>query len=267
MYSRNLLALAGLYALTSAAPNPVPQSVASIQANIQAAQGVILTIINDLAQQRSAVADFSALQAGLAPLVTFTCPPAAPLAAATSSNQAIQYLQEVQLELNIVSLAIQDADSAGAQNGVCTALGYFTAAGAFITPSGQPTPTSPTPTSPSTTSPTPTPTDCISQETSCRTAPNANQSFCSAQAASCQATCSTNFNACSTAPNANHAYCASQYAACLGYNPFTTASTTLMTSTSSAPFVCNLAHSYPTPLTCIQTNGSIALVTNTLLPH
>jgi len=38
----------------------------------------------------------------------------------------------VQLELNIVSLAIQDSDEMGAQSGVCTALTYFTAAAPFI---------------------------------------------------------------------------------------------------------------------------------------
>jgi hypothetical protein len=137
MQLKNLLVSASVWVMVAASPIPTPQtgssqSPATIQANLQAAQGVILTIINDLAQGTSAAPAFAALKAGLTPLVTFECPPAKPVAAATSSNEAIQDLQEVQLELEIVSLAIQDADEAGAQGGVCSALNYFKAAGAFI---------------------------------------------------------------------------------------------------------------------------------------
>jgi len=131
MYSfKYLLALTSLYSVSSA--TPTPQSVASIQTNIQAAQETILTIINDIAQERSAAATFSALQQGLTPLVDFPCPVTTPPSAATTADGVIKLLQEVQLELNIVSLAIQDSDEAGAQSGVCTALTYFTAAAPFI---------------------------------------------------------------------------------------------------------------------------------------
>jgi hypothetical protein len=130
MLAKRLLPMA--IVCVSASAVPAPQSGASIQSNIQNAQEVILTIINDLAQERSAAAAFAGLQSCLTPLVTFPCPASAPLPVAKTSTEAIQYLQEVQLELNIVSLAIEDANTADAQAGVCTALGFFTAAGAFI---------------------------------------------------------------------------------------------------------------------------------------
>ena len=51
------------------------------------------------------------------------------------------------------------------------------------------------------------------------------------------AACDAAANACRTAPNANQAYCSSQYAACLGYNPYTADAS----STSSSLLICNAA--------------------------
>ncbi|KAL2068626.1 hypothetical protein VTL71DRAFT_14963 [Oculimacula yallundae] len=80
--------------------------------------------------------------------------------------------------------------------------------------------------------------DCQAQADACRTAPDANQSFCSAQLSSCLAynpyanntepatqdpksACEAAANKCRTAPGANQSTCSAQLAACLGYNPYT----------------------------------------------
>jgi hypothetical protein len=230
MHFSNLLAVAALSTLATAAPHPVPQdSIATIQSNIQAGQEIVLTIINDLVQGRSAVATFSAFNASLAPLVTFPCPLVIK-EPDTTSTEAIEDLQEVQLQLNNVALAIQDSDEAGAQAAVCQALLYFNAAGGFISTSGSSTSTTTTPTSTSSATPSPTPTDCTSAQKACRAEINANLAFCDAQANDCDEECQEIWDSCQVAPNANHAFCASQYAGCLGYNPFAAGAT----ATSSA---------------------------------
>ncbi|KAK8070735.1 hypothetical protein PG997_010938 [Apiospora hydei] len=62
--------------------------------------------------------------------------------------------------------------------------------------------------------------NCKDFDDSCRTAPDANMSFCSAQTASCKATCSTENSACRAVPDANMSVCSAEYAQCLGENPY-----------------------------------------------
>ncbi|KAK7946401.1 uncharacterized protein PG986_010722 [Apiospora aurea] len=62
--------------------------------------------------------------------------------------------------------------------------------------------------------------NCKDFDHSCRTAPDANMSFCSAQTASCKATCSTENSACRAVPGANMSTCSAEYAQCLGENPY-----------------------------------------------
>lgn len=56
---------------------------------------------------------------------------------------------------------------------------------------------------------------CEVQENACRTAPNANQAFCSAQRAGCDTYCEAQETRCRTAPNANQASCSAQRAGCV----------------------------------------------------
>ena len=58
-------------------------------------------------------------------------------------------------------------------------------------------------------------TACQTQENACRTAPGANQAFCSAQRAACDNFCNAQENACRTAPGANQAFCSAQRARCI----------------------------------------------------
>ncbi|KAG4442791.1 hypothetical protein IFR05_001737 [Cadophora sp. M221] len=82
--------------------------------------------------------------------------------------------------------------------------------------------------------------ECQEQANACRTAPNANQSFCSAQLSAClgynpyandtatttsssyvpKESCQAVADKCRTKPNANQATCSAELAACLGYNPY-----------------------------------------------
>ncbi|KAH7409014.1 hypothetical protein BKA64DRAFT_663990 [Cadophora sp. MPI-SDFR-AT-0126] len=82
--------------------------------------------------------------------------------------------------------------------------------------------------------------DCQAQANACRTAPEANQSFCSAQLAAClgynpyanntatttsssyvpKESCQAVADQCRVKPGANQATCSAELAACLGYNPY-----------------------------------------------
>ncbi|KAH7306127.1 hypothetical protein BKA65DRAFT_578271 [Rhexocercosporidium sp. MPI-PUGE-AT-0058] len=82
--------------------------------------------------------------------------------------------------------------------------------------------------------------DCQAQANECRTAPDANQSFCSAQLSAClgynpyanntatttsssyvpKESCQAVADKCRTKPGANQATCSAELAACLGYNPY-----------------------------------------------
>ncbi|KAL5317873.1 hypothetical protein ACEPPN_014973 [Leptodophora sp. 'Broadleaf-Isolate-01'] len=82
--------------------------------------------------------------------------------------------------------------------------------------------------------------ECQEQANACRIAPNANQSFCSAQLSAClgynpyanitatttsssyvpKESCQAVADKCRTKPNANQATCSAELAACLGYNPY-----------------------------------------------
>lgn len=219
-----LLTLAFVAAAVAApAPDAVtyPQAPtpSDLQIAIQNIEVGVLTVINDIAQLRPAFSDFSTTGRDIDSLrsaISSSCPPTAAPPSASSDVQAIQYLQQVQLDLNIVSEDLLTSEDA--TNDVCTLTNLYAAVGVWVQ-SGTATAT---------------PTDCTTQEDQCRTAPDANQAFCSSQAAGCKSTCQTAFDTCATAPNANHAFCASQYAGCLGYNPFDTTSSTAPPSTTSS---------------------------------
>ncbi|THX82020.1 hypothetical protein D6D05_04015 [Aureobasidium pullulans] len=73
--------------------------------------------------------------------------------------------------------------------------------------------------------PTPAASGCVAKDNACRasdpvTGLSANQAQCSSENASCQGDCYDAYNECRSAPDANISYCASQYAGCLGQNPF-----------------------------------------------
>ena len=358
MQSILILALA-LFGVTYAAPAPQAPYPADIQLSIQNTELLVLAVIEDFAQQHDASSDFSGTGRSLDSLrrvITPSCPSVASPPPAVNTTQAIQYLQQVQLTLDIVAEDVLNGDTTSATDDMCAAVNQYAAVANVAQSSGSsvsvvsPPPFTST-TSTSTSSASATPTSCQDQEDACRTAPNANQAFCSSQAAQCQDTCANTFDACATAPNANHAYCASQYSACLGYNPFQPTTTSggpssTSTSTSGSPsatidcqsqenscrtapnanqafcssqasqcqtactdsyercitapsanvaycasvyaaclgyspftgsstssittsaatttaYGCNPAHSYPSPVTCIQTDGSLTLVTPT----
>ena len=61
---------------------------------------------------------------------------------------------------------------------------------------------------------------CKLADDACRTAPDANMSFCSAQQASCEDMCASENTACRGVPGANMAECSAEYASCLGKNPY-----------------------------------------------
>ncbi|KAK8067759.1 surface protein sp1 protein [Apiospora saccharicola] len=61
---------------------------------------------------------------------------------------------------------------------------------------------------------------CVLAEDSCRNAPDANMSLCSAEKASCRSMCAGEASACRVAPGANQAQCSAEYASCLGENPY-----------------------------------------------
>ena len=58
---------------------------------------------------------------------------------------------------------------------------------------------------------------CQQQEDSCRTAPEANEAFCTSQLCGCEAECQKQEDQCRTAQGANEAFCSSQRAGCDGY--------------------------------------------------
>ncbi|KAK0110853.1 hypothetical protein ONS96_002442 [Cadophora gregata f. sp. sojae] len=82
--------------------------------------------------------------------------------------------------------------------------------------------------------------DCEAQANACRTAPEANQSFCSAQLVAClgynpyanntatatsssytpRESCQAAADQCRVKPGANQSTCSAELAACLGYNPY-----------------------------------------------
>lgn len=351
------LIFASTLLIVAAAAAPASTFPSDIQLSIQNTEQDILVIINDLAQLRDAFPDFSATGRSLDSLrraIAANCPTLALPPAAIGTSQAIQYLQQVQLDLNIVSQDIINSDATSATNDICAAVNLFAAAADAVQSATSSASVGPTVTTTGSATASPTGTlSCVAQEDACRTAPDANQAFCSAQSAECQDTCSNAFDVCATAPDANHAYCASVYAGCLGFNPFTasasaitTSSTTTTVSASVTPtatdcttqenacrtapnaneafcsaqaaqcqdnctdtydecitspdanfsfcgsqyagclgynpffsnssstitasasttagFACNPAHSYPSPVTCISTNGSLTLLTPTI---
>ncbi|KAK5108721.1 hypothetical protein LTR62_007868 [Meristemomyces frigidus] len=219
MHLQHLLPYASICALTLALPQAAPSSLAAIQSNILLAEQTIETIIADLVQSSPAlIPTYRALLAGFQPLITSACAPNPPLPPANTTDEAISYLQEVQLNLEITSQAVIDSDLNVAGNQVCIILQLYAAAGSFIDPTS--TPTTSTATATATATATPTATPCSYWESTCRSLPNANESYCSAMYAQCQTSCEAAWVACKQAPAANNAYCASVYAGCLGYNPF-----------------------------------------------
>lgn len=215
-----------------------PAGLSDFELTIRNTQEAILMVINDIAQQRDASSNFGTTGRWLDNLRTSYFPAACPQttslpAPATSREQAIQYLQQVQLDLSIATQDAINGATANATNDICGAVNLYNAGVANfannVHSSSALTALSPTFTSTSA-SASPTSTDCQSANNVCRTAPNANMAYCASQFSACESKCSASYDTCRTAPDANMAYCASQYAGCLGYN-FLTASA----SASPAP--------------------------------
>lgn len=77
--------------------------------------------------------------------------------------------------------------------------------------------------------------NCVDADNACRTAPNANQAFCSSEVAGCKSDCYDAYDVCRGAPDANRATCASEFAECLGENPFNDDGTNTVTPGAFIP--------------------------------
>ncbi|CAD6444814.1 06cc9f74-c29a-4599-8fb4-29680ca3fb46-CDS [Sclerotinia trifoliorum] len=217
-----------------------------------------------------------------------------------------------------------DANRSSCASSFASCLGYspYDSNGSLVTPTACSSPV----TSTTTAAPTTTADACVSQcnasYNSCRTAPDANQSYCASNYASCLgyspfnnsgsfvtptacssstvttsaavptttadacvSQCNASYNSCRNAPDANQSYCASNYASCLGYSPFdnggslvtptacssspVTTSTAAPTSISGIPGGCNPAHpgSCPSSYFSTATTASAPLAVATEVPQ
>ncbi|APA14939.1 hypothetical protein SS1G_13732 [Sclerotinia sclerotiorum 1980 UF-70] len=191
-----------------------------------------------------------------------------------------------------------DANRSSCASSFASCLGYspYDSNGSLVTPTAC---SSPVASSTTTAAPTTTADACVSQcntsFNSCRTAPNANQSYCASSYASCLgyspfdnsgslvtptacsssvasttaaattptadacvSQCNASYNSCRSAPDANRSYCASTYASCLGYSPFdNSGSLVTPTACSSSPVTTSTAAPTPTADACVsQCNAS-----------
>jgi len=107
---------------------------------------------------------------------------------------------------------------------------------------------------------------CDGQENACRTAPNANQAFCSAQRAQCDATCQQQRSDCDSAPNANHAFCSSQWMGCEHGNGTSTTTTSVppVTQTTTTTTTSTITSTI-TITTLVPTSSPVATQAGTTI--
>jgi len=150
MQSRTALTLA-LLAGAYAAPQSLDSAdLTTFETTIQNAQNSILEVIADVAQLREASCDYEVAGAQLNNLLknyfpaTGCAQPTDVPVQATTSDTAIQYLEDVQLELSIVEQDAINSDYDAALSDLCGAILLFNGVADFVAPAAAPTTSSAT---------------------------------------------------------------------------------------------------------------------------